>query len=195
MRVRPPGSEKLLLGDELPTIFDQATEDRERLRREGHHLALVQEPLVGEIQGVAFERQEPMSVHRRAGNRFLTGFFHRRRNRLWNSVARFDLVACRPDLLCEPDSGLKNRRVFLPCLACKVHHRPNLPLLEAIAGPPHAFFVALVKRALSIIAMPPHLSRCRYVAITPLRTCRACSGWLYPEQGLIERPCERRSRI
>src|SRR6266478_3362210 len=124
MRVRPPGSEKLLLGDELPTIFDQATEDRERLRREGHHLALVQEPLVGEIQGVAFERQEPMSVHRRAGNRFLT---------------------------------------------CKVRHRPNLPFLEAIAGPPHAFFVALVERASSIIAMPPHLSPCRYVAITPLR--------------------------
>lgn len=62
------------------------------------------------------------------------GFFRHRCNRPWNSAARFDLIASRPNLVREPDSGMKNRRVFRLCLACKVHHPPNLPLLKAIAS-------------------------------------------------------------
>ena len=56
----------------MVAISDQATENREPLRCERHHLALVQEPLVGEIQGVASERQGPIGVHRRPVNRFRT---------------------------------------------------------------------------------------------------------------------------
>jgi hypothetical protein len=56
----------------LAAVFDQATENREPLRCERHHLALVQEPLVGEIHGVAFERQGPIGVYRRPVNRFRT---------------------------------------------------------------------------------------------------------------------------
>ncbi len=62
-------SEKLPLRHELATVFDQATENRERLGREGHHVAVVQELLGGEIQGT------PISIRSsRVGNRFLTAF-------------------------------------------------------------------------------------------------------------------------
>jgi hypothetical protein len=56
VRIRTPRSEKLLLRDDLAAVFSQATEHRERFRCERRHRALVQEPLVGEIHGVAFER-------------------------------------------------------------------------------------------------------------------------------------------
>jgi hypothetical protein len=65
--LRPPCSEQLLLRDDLAAVFDQATENRERLWREGHHVAVVQKLLVGEIQGIALERQERISFHRGAG--------------------------------------------------------------------------------------------------------------------------------
>jgi len=46
----------------------RATEDREGLRRERHYLAIVQELLVfGEVERIAFEAQEPISIHRGPG--------------------------------------------------------------------------------------------------------------------------------
>jgi hypothetical protein len=72
VRIRTPRSKKLLLRHDLAAVFSQATEHRERLRCERHHRALAQEPLVGEIHGVAFERQGPIGVHRRTGHPFRT---------------------------------------------------------------------------------------------------------------------------
>lgn len=48
-------------------------------------------------------RTAPSTRHRHAED---AGFFHRCGNRLRNAAAPFDLVACRLDLICEPDNGM-----------------------------------------------------------------------------------------
>src|SRR5262249_38674702 len=58
VRAPPHGAQQVVLPDELAGILDQATEHRERLRRERDRLALVQEPLVGEVERIAVERLE-----------------------------------------------------------------------------------------------------------------------------------------
>jgi len=67
VRVPPDGSQQVVLPDELPRVLGQATENRECLRRERHHVAFMQELLVGEVERVAFEAQEPIGVHRPPG--------------------------------------------------------------------------------------------------------------------------------
>lgn len=67
-----PGTQQVLLLHELPAVLDQAAQDGERLRREGDHLVLAQELLVGEIQTVGVERQVSITIQHRRSNRFLT---------------------------------------------------------------------------------------------------------------------------
>jgi len=49
--------------NQLSRVLDQATEDRKYLRRERHHVAIVQELLVG----VAGKAREPITTRRRRG--------------------------------------------------------------------------------------------------------------------------------
>src|SRR4029077_20616392 len=83
-------------------------------------------------------------------------FFHRSGDRLGDSTACFDLFARLPDLLCKPDSGVQNRRIFCPCFAREVGHRFILLLAEANCWSASRLLVTLVTRSLLIIATPSH---------------------------------------
>ena len=61
----PPGSQQLLLGDQLPAVFDQPAQDRECFRSESGDLVAIPEPPAGEVQGKVTEREASTRFHRR----------------------------------------------------------------------------------------------------------------------------------
>jgi hypothetical protein len=65
--VPPRGAQEVVLFDQLSRVLDQPAEDRECLRRERHDVAIVQEPLVGEVERIAVEAEKPIRIHRRRG--------------------------------------------------------------------------------------------------------------------------------
>jgi hypothetical protein len=83
-------------------------------------------------------RTAPSTRHRHAKD---TGFFHRRSNRMRDSAARFDLVACPPNLLRKPDSGMQHRRGCRPYVARKIRHRLSLHCFAGDEVPSRAIII------------------------------------------------------
>src|SRR4029453_14797260 len=71
----PPSPQQLLLGNQLPAVFDQPAQDRKCLRGEGDDLVPTPQPLAGEIQAKVTEREASIRFHRRR-TRFLTALYH-----------------------------------------------------------------------------------------------------------------------